>query len=206
MAITSYSELQAAVASWMHRDDLGSVIPDFIVMAEATFNYGEAEPEFPPLRCRQMETTDDFAVSSGSVALPSGFLEVRRITAATSPVRELEYASPDWLKEAYPSGQDASSPRFYTIEGGNILSVADFEMVYYTAIPDLATNTTNWLLTASPNAYLYTAMMHGYAYVKSPEKVAQCRSMALSAIRGVVRSDMTARTGVMQRRASGPAP
>ena len=35
MALTTYSELQAAVASWLHRDDLTAQIPDFIRLAEA---------------------------------------------------------------------------------------------------------------------------------------------------------------------------
>ena len=35
MAITTYSELQSAVADWLNRDDLTSVIPNFIELAEA---------------------------------------------------------------------------------------------------------------------------------------------------------------------------
>jgi hypothetical protein len=35
MAITTYAELQAAIASWLNRDDLASTIPNFIDMVEA---------------------------------------------------------------------------------------------------------------------------------------------------------------------------
>ena len=66
MAITTYAELQTAVASWLDRDDRTSEIPDFITLAEATFNYGEEEPYFPPLRTRWQETSTDLTMSSGS--------------------------------------------------------------------------------------------------------------------------------------------
>ena len=35
MSITTYSELKTAVANWLNRDDLTSVIPDFIALTEA---------------------------------------------------------------------------------------------------------------------------------------------------------------------------
>ena len=35
MALANYSDLQASVASFLHRDDLTSEIPDFIKLAEA---------------------------------------------------------------------------------------------------------------------------------------------------------------------------
>ena len=35
MALSSYSDLKASVASWLHRDDLTTQIPDFICLAEA---------------------------------------------------------------------------------------------------------------------------------------------------------------------------
>ena len=35
MALTSYSELKSSLADWLNRDDLTSVIPDFISLAEA---------------------------------------------------------------------------------------------------------------------------------------------------------------------------
>ena len=38
MAITNYTQLQSSIASWLLRDDLTAVIPDFITLAEAQFN------------------------------------------------------------------------------------------------------------------------------------------------------------------------
>ena len=38
MAITTYAELKSSIANWLNRDDLTSVIPDFISLTEAGIN------------------------------------------------------------------------------------------------------------------------------------------------------------------------
>ena len=48
MAITTYAELQTAVKNWSKRNDLDSIIPDFIRLAELRVNRN--------LRIRKMET------------------------------------------------------------------------------------------------------------------------------------------------------
>jgi hypothetical protein len=40
MAISTYTDLKTSIASWLNRDDLTSVIPDFISLAEAGINRG----------------------------------------------------------------------------------------------------------------------------------------------------------------------
>ena len=80
MAINTYSTLQTAVANWLDRNDLTDRIPEFISLAEATFNR--------TLRLRAMETTVSDTTPSGSKedALPSGYLQMREIHLTTSPV------------------------------------------------------------------------------------------------------------------------
>ena len=38
MSLTSYTELQQAIADWLERADLATRIPDFIVLFEAAAN------------------------------------------------------------------------------------------------------------------------------------------------------------------------
>ena len=57
MAINTYSTLQTAVANWLDRNDLTDRVPEFISLAEATFNR--------VLRLRAMETTVADATPSG---------------------------------------------------------------------------------------------------------------------------------------------
>lgn len=204
MALSTYSELKTAIADWAARAGLlADVTPDLVTLTEGLFNHGDEEFGFAPLRCRQMEAASDFVVTSGAVALPDDFLEVKRITAATSPARELTYAEPGWLKEAYPSGQTTDAPKFYTIEGDTIRSVADFEMVYYRTVPALSDlTTTNWLLTTFPNAYLFGGLLHYALYQMNDEAAARYLRLLRGAVRGLTQSDMSSRAGVFERRAS----
>ena len=42
MALSTYDELKASIADFLNRDDLTSVIPDFIKLAETGMNRGSA--------------------------------------------------------------------------------------------------------------------------------------------------------------------
>jgi len=57
MAISTYSELQTAVANWLDRDDLTDRIPEFIALAEARFNR--------VLRLRSMESKQTASTIGG---------------------------------------------------------------------------------------------------------------------------------------------
>ena len=58
MALTSYAELQQAIADWLERADLVARIPDFIALFEAAANRR--------LRVRQQEATVSLTPSSGA--------------------------------------------------------------------------------------------------------------------------------------------
>lgn len=45
------------------------------------------------------------------------------------------------------------------------------EMVYRQNIPALASNTTNWLLTAAPDLYLYGTLLETAPYLKEDERI-----------------------------------
>lgn len=82
MAITTYSELQAAIQAWLARTDLAANVPDFITLFEAAANRR--------LRVRQQETSTTLTPTSGSASLPADYLSWRRVTWAGSPLQELE--------------------------------------------------------------------------------------------------------------------
>src|SRR5262245_15894630 len=74
MAITTYAQLQTAIASWLARSDLTATIADFITLFEAAANRR--------LRVRQMETSTNLTPSSGAATLPTDYLAWRRLTWA----------------------------------------------------------------------------------------------------------------------------
>jgi hypothetical protein len=164
MAISTYAELQGAIADWMARSDISAArVIDFITMFEAAANRR--------LRVRQMVTTDDITPSSGVGTLPTDYLSTVRLTWLGSATRELEYVHPDYLYAVYtttPSGP----PQHYTIQGSSLIvrpidDTADLRLEYHQKVPALSdSNTTNWLLTAHPDVYLFGSLLESCSYTQ----------------------------------------
>ena len=108
MPLTTYAELQAAIADWLERADLATRIPDFITLFEAAANRR--------LRVREQEAAATLAPSSGTAALPADYLAWRRVTWAGARRVELDYVHPSYLQAAWPSSP-SGVPRVFTIEG-----------------------------------------------------------------------------------------
>ena len=172
MAINTYSTLQTAVANWLDRNDLTDRIPEFISLAEATFNR--------VLRLRAMETTVADTTPSGSKedALPTGYLQMREVHLATTPVVSLSYITPE-IMYRIRAGSTSGKPNSYTIVGDNILfgptpdGAYDYSMTYYKAFDALSDAApTNWLITNAPDLYLYGALLQAEPFLMNDERVA----------------------------------
>jgi hypothetical protein len=168
MAITTYTELKAAIASWLDRDDLTTEIVDFITLFEAVANRR--------LRVRQMETSTTLTPSSGSASLPSDYLQWRRVTWTGSVRQELEYVHPSYLQALYPD-TPSDTPTVFTIEGSTLkvrpTSTTGLEFDYWQKIPVLSSdNATNWLLTAHPDLYLFGSLVEAQMFTVDPEQAA----------------------------------
>lgn len=167
MSLTNYSNLQTAIASELHRSDLTSVIPDFITRCEAKLNRR--------LRLRAMETRVTSSVSTEYVALPTGFLAIRNIQLNSDPKVRLEYVTPDYIDKYYPKG-DTGKPKFYTIVGGEIQLAPPPDTSYTVEISyfkklDLATDSTNWVLTNAPDVYFYGSLLESAFHLKNDKRV-----------------------------------
>jgi hypothetical protein len=168
MALSNYTELQASVADFLNRSDLTSVIPDFIKMTESELNR--------VLRTREMSVRTRAPVSGQYVKLPVDFLGMRNIELLTEPVTVLEYRNLQNL-DAHRAADSTGKPLFYSIMQNNIefAPVPDseytLEIVYYQSLPALADNTTNWLLDAHPDIYLYGSLMQSAPYLQADERI-----------------------------------
>lgn len=199
MAITTYAELQTAVANWLDRSDLTARIPEFIVLAEARFNRR--------LRVRQQLTTASLTPSSGSANLPSDYLEWQRVTWEGSTQRELEYVEPSYLIQAYPDNP-SDTPRFFTIQGGTIkirpTSDTSITLAYYEKIDALADG-VNWLLTAHPDVYLFGSLVEASSFSESMGDAAAWAARLEIGLQEVERLSQQSR-GQAQIRAYGVTP
>src|SRR5207237_10453132 len=95
MTIQTYTDLQAAIASWIARADLAASIPDFITLFESVANRR--------LRLRAQEATATLTPTSGVATLPADYLAWRRVTWTGQFARELEYVHPSYLHALYPT-------------------------------------------------------------------------------------------------------
>jgi hypothetical protein len=155
MAISTYTELLAAGANWLARDDLTSRIPEFIVLCEAKLNRSLFVRQMETRSTTSADTTDD---EPEFISLPSDFQSMRRIrlSGVTGKPR-LQFLSGTQADEfRYGSDNSAAQPTHFTIMGDELELIPTpdddyaIEMVYRKNIPALATNSTNWLLTLAP--------------------------------------------------------
>jgi len=171
MAISTYAELQTAVANWLDRDDLTDRIPEFISLAEARFNR--------VLRLRSMETkqTASTVAAQRNYALPADYIQMRNFQINTSPITTLSYVTPEIYDRLW-GGSSNGTPKFYTILADEIslgpipASVMTLEMLFYKRFTNLSTSSVrNWLLTYAPDVYLYASMLEAEPFIMNDTRV-----------------------------------
>ena len=190
MALANYTDLKASVADFLNRSDLTSVIPDFVTMAEADLNR--------TLRVREMSVRTQAPIDSQYVKLPTDFLGMRNIDLLTDPVTPMTFKNLQNL-DIHRAGDATGKPIYYSIMQNNIefAPVPDgdytIEIVYYQKVPPLATFSTNWLLDAHPDAYLYGTLQHSAPYLQSDERVGIWAGKYMQIIDQITTSDEKAK-------------
>jgi hypothetical protein len=195
MALSTYSELKSSVADWLNRTDLTTAIADFVSLAEAQMER--------KLRTRQMLSRANATIDTEYAAVPTNFLESKSFKLNTNPVTPLGFETIDSLDNLafkYPS---ASKPQFFSVVGDQFrfLPVPDSsytgELAYYAKLSKLSdSNTTNWLLTAAPDAYLYGTLMQAAPYLQDDARIATWSALYSSALEDLqVADDRSATSG-----------
>jgi len=211
MAITTYSELQAAIADWLNRSDLTARIPDFITLAETRINRD--------LRAREQQVIATANVDTPFFALPGDFLEFKsfRITDTGGNAFELMLATPEQISAALTESSVSNTPRFVTIIGDQFQlwpspdQMYVGSLAYVRKVPALSDAApTNWLLTDAPDVYLYGSLMSAGPFLRDNEALVTFKTLfdeAIEAIRvadkpvvGVLRTEFPQRG--LQRRYS----
>ena len=151
--------------------------PRFVSFAELKLNRD--------LRVGGMETSATLTTAiDGSVALPTGYLEMREVKDASGRVLEASAVTgADWQHGPY-----SGTPLTYYIKGSTFYAIptaaATFSIVYYTKITPLtAVNDTNWLLTDAPLLYLYSVLVEVLGWAVAGGKEDMAKVQAASALR-----------------------
>ena len=185
MALTTYDELKDSIADFLNRDDLTSVIPDFIALAEADMNRG--------LRHWRQEKRSTAEIDTQYSAIPADFMEAIRFYITSNDTSPLELISQsEMVDRRYRSGDTSGKPAYYAVTAGEIEvyptpdGTYDAELYYYSRITALsASNTSNWVLEYFPDAYLYGALVHSAPYLKDDERAQVWASLYANAISAI---------------------
>jgi hypothetical protein len=192
MALDTFSGLKTTIADYLNRDDLTSIIPSFITLAEAKFNR--------KLRVRQMVKRANATLDTQYFAFPSDFLQAKEFQLNTNPITYLQYVTQN--QGDYGSANQfisAGKPEFYTIIGTQIQVIPTpdtgytGELTYYGKIPVLSdSNTSNWLLAYAPDLYLYGALLEASPYLKDDERLATWSTLYINSIGDIEIADQRA--------------
>jgi len=188
MALTTYAELKTSVGDWLNRTDLTTAIPDFISLAEAQIERN--------LRTRQMIVRATASITTEYSAVPADFLEVKSFKLDTNPVTPLGFETIDSMDTLAVTYRSAAKPIFFTVVGEQFRYLPEpdtaytGELIYYAKLSKLSTaNTTNFLLTAAPDVYLYGALMQAAPYLQDDARIAVWASMYRAGLEEVTQAD-----------------
>jgi len=172
MGLSTFSELKASVADWLNRSDLTNVIPDFILLAETQLNR--------EIRHYKMHNKATASIETQYSATPTDWLQSVRFHLNDSSKTLLKQTSPEEIAKLRDEADNTSGKPQYYSHIGDLIEVYpspdqnyEGELLYYQKIETLSdTNTTNWLLQMSPDAYLYGSLLQASPYLQNDERMA----------------------------------
>ena len=192
MTITTYGTLKTTIADFLNRDDLTSVVPAFVQLAEAQFR-GD-------IRDYRQITKAAITLNAQYVNLPGDWLETIRIKTDNRVVQQI---SLDDMADRRTQADDATGEVVYYAHLGSQIelyptpgSSETGEITYFATITALAADgDTNWLLTAAPDVYLYGSLMQSAPYLKDDARVAVWGGLYAEAVARLERENAKARFG-----------
>lgn len=167
--ISSYSDLQSSIATWMKRTDLAALIPDFIALAETRIKT-MVDP-------RMYETTVDLVCtpSSDTIALPADFKSpIALWIADINPIEQLTQK----LVQSLPFNNVPNRPLYWAIDGSSIRfhcpanAAYPIRFRYQQAFNLSNANPSNYLLATYPNVYLFSCLVEANTYVQNKDEAA----------------------------------
>ena len=186
---TTYTTLQATIASYLARTDLTVQIPEFIRLAENRL--------VRDLRIRQMikVATSETEAGKSIVSLPSDFMAMKDLHLQGNPPQTVKFLS---TSNFFRNAQTAVSglPNKYTLLGSEFQfapipdSKYTLQMVYFYQPEYLSdTNSSNLWLAETPDLLLYASLGEAEPYLMNDERLATWASMYDRGILALTKSD-----------------
>jgi hypothetical protein len=181
MPFDNYTDLIDKIDQYLLQYDISGQVEDFITLAEKRMDR--------EVRHRLMSgTKEGFLGGSDSVTLPAQYAETITWRVTTPfPGLTLTRVPPDRFFDLY-AASIPGPPQIYTIIGNEAFMAPNpetagtdefpYKLFYYSKVPPLTlTNSTNWLLDAAPDLYLYGALLEAEPFVLNDERMATWEKM-----------------------------
>lgn len=180
MALSNYTELQAAVRTEMRNVTTGGLtadaLTDCIARAESKINRKTRLREAEQISTATYSANDN-TIESRRIAMPTNYVEILDLRWKVASQQDTAYeaaiyVAPERIHEFYTGAGNGNL--YYTlrsqIEFNRQTGGTDYEiMMHYIKAWDIASDATNWLLTNYPDAYLYGACAEVAGHMRSEE-------------------------------------
>lgn len=172
MAITNFGTLKTALAGWLNRDDLTTVLPDFIRLGQVRLSR-----ELPDLHART-----EVSLSVSPLTLAASYGTIRSLAlVGRGPLQIVTPQRFEWERNHF--GDVAGVPQYALVVpdqagGASVYTVPSPDGTYSLAVeyrPALvafsADADTDTVLTNWPDLYLYAALAESAPYLKDDERI-----------------------------------
>lgn len=164
MALSTYADLQAAIATWTRRADMATYAADLITIAEARI--------FKEVRCKEMEAALSVTIANGLATVPADYAELKYAYIDGTPTTTLQRKDPSWIYLNYPLRQAQGKPKFLARDVGSFIfgpfpdSAYTVKGTYYKKLSNLS-DTVNDLYTNSPDIYLTAVLAEAFRFLRN---------------------------------------
>jgi Sec7-like guanine-nucleotide exchange factor len=168
----TYDELKTNIANFLNRSDLTNQLDFFIDATEAEFNRR--------LRVKDMIKRATATADAQYISLPTDWLEAINVQIDSNEFTPLFQQSIESLDVYRKSTNNVGNQPVYYALVDNTIELAPtpdtsytLQLTYYGTIDALSSsNTTNFISTGYPDAYLYGALKHASIYLMEDDRVA----------------------------------
>ena len=199
----TYSELKTNIANFLNRSDLTNQLDFFIDATEAEFNRR--------LRVKDMIKRATATADAQYISLPTDWLEAINVQIDGNNFSPLFQQSIESLDIYRKSVDNVTNQPIYYALVDNTIELAPtpdsnytLQLTYYGTIDALSdTNTSNFISTSYPDAYLYGALKHASIYLMEDDRAALFSSQFEKALEEMRMEQEKAEFGkgsLMQRR------
>jgi hypothetical protein len=181
MGLATFTELKAAVATWLRRTDLTADIPDFITLAEAQIN-------------RRLKNAKLVGVATATISdeysdVPADFGGVVSFDLDTTPPTHLAGLAAPELADIARRINGVGRPAAYAVVGTQFRYApapdASYSAIltYYQRLVALSdAEPSNWVLEKHPDVYLYGALAQSAPYLRADERLSMWGGLFATAL------------------------